>query len=87
MPNLDGMDRTELWTFFEDHKQGTHTISARLFPNRPRGYTVAARNLAHYACNKAVAMDCRARGDILGAGIYEGICERIYNDLPSFARW
>src|SRR5687768_3881619 len=49
-----------------------------LFPHRPRGYVVATSMLSHYASNKATAMECRLRGDVETALMYEGICERIY---------
>jgi hypothetical protein len=52
-----------------------------------KGYTRLAKQLAHYASNKATAMECRLRGDIQAAGIYEAICERIYTALPEDLRW
>jgi hypothetical protein len=63
------------------------TIAAAIFPERPRGYVSAATSLAHYASNKATAMECRTRGDIDTARMYETICERIYSSLPEYAKW
>lgn len=86
VPNLDeGLTREKLWEFFERHKWPLR--SSKLFPTRPPGYMAAERNLAHYACNKAVAMDCRERGDIQSAQLYEGIADRIYQQLPFYAKW
>lgn len=58
-----------------------------LFPGRPEGYVRAAKDVYHYASNKLTAMGCRARGDISAACMYEGICDRIYAQLPEYARW
>ena len=43
--------------------------------------------MKHYAANKATAMGLRLAGKIADAMTYEGICERLYNQLPEFARW
>lgn len=72
VPNLDGMNADELRAVYEANK-GT----------RPR----IRRDVAAYAINKAVAMDCRAAGKIQEAAMYEAICERIYNALPDGAKW
>jgi len=58
-----------------------------LFPRRPKGYVEATLNLRGYAVNKAVAMQCRERGDIEGARVYELMAEKIYRDLPDYAKW
>jgi len=58
-----------------------------MFPDRPRGYVAATRSLAHYAYNKSTAMRCRLKGDINAALNYEAICERIYDNLPDYAKW
>lgn len=58
-----------------------------LFPERPERYARATRQLAQYAVNKATAVGCRLRGESASALVYEGICERIFDTLPPFARW
>lgn len=85
--NLDGENEDDLMKFW--HLVSYHPIIAGriMFPTLPACYATAASALAAYAVNKATAMTCRARGDIQAAQIYEGICERIYADLPEFARW
>lgn len=60
-------------------------------PDELRAFALAilntAREIAAYADNKAVAMECRLRGDIPAALVYEKICDDIYARLPEFARW
>jgi hypothetical protein len=59
-----------------------------LFPDaKPRdGSFQAAVDLACYASNKATAIACRLRGDVNAALIYEGICDRLYAELPDWAK-
>jgi hypothetical protein len=87
VPNLDAMARLECFRFWSDNHMGRRNRAARFFPDKPRGYVRALRDLCNYASNKSAAMLCRERGDIAGAQIYESICERIYSGLPPFARW
>jgi hypothetical protein len=61
--------------------------AADLFDGRHVGYIRAAKSCANYASNKAAAIDCRLRGHINNALDYERICDRIYDELPAFARW
>lgn len=85
-PNLDAMDATDLWSFWAEHRHATKADALALFGRTGRGTRKAAASIAAYACNKSVAMQCRARGDIVGAQNYEAICDRIYKQLPSFAK-
>jgi len=63
-------------------------VSAKvLFPHKMKGYVSTTVNIGHYASNKATAMRCRKEGNIKSALIYEQICERVYNNLPTWARW
>jgi len=84
--NLDGEQHDSLVAFWN---WASHPVRAgrELFPSRPHHYVATTRNLAHYAINKATAMDCRSRGDVAAALIYEGICDRIYDRLPHYAQW
>lgn len=84
--NLDCMSPDELFEFWMCYKSGRNSART-LFPARPAGYVNATRRLANYASNKAVAMQCRLRGDIVAAQVYEIICDSIYDGLPAFARW
>jgi hypothetical protein len=85
VPNFDAMEPHELMAFWQAHQNGRRF--AELFPGRPAGTRRAVADLANYAANKATAIACRMRGDIQTALQYEDICDRIYNDLPAFARW
>lgn len=90
VPNLDAMEPDDLMEFWFLH-HGTHYSGGRnhrrLFPNGGKGTRKAAGDLAAYASNKATAMQCRLRGDIETALMYEGIADRIYARLPEFAKW
>jgi hypothetical protein len=43
--------------------------------------------LIHYARTKAGAMEDRLQGNIPSAMHLEGLCDRIYQQLPEKARW
>lgn len=85
VPNLDAEEATALLIFWNRHQGGRNARD--LFPEGGKGTLRATADLANYASNKATAMQCRRRGDITAALMYEDIADRIYNDLPSFARW
>lgn len=87
LDNLDnGYDADGLWALWEQHHRAPRRTAAAWFPDRPEGYVSAAHDIAAYCCNKSVAMKTRARGDVAAAQVYERICDRIYNELPCFAR-
>jgi hypothetical protein len=85
--NLDGIDKDELCDLHNRLQRQPIIEARKLFPARPRGYVAAARTMKHYAANKATAMGLRAEGKIAVALTYEAICERLYAELPDFARW
>lgn len=85
--NLDATDKDDLWTLHERLRKHLVAEARKLFPERPEGYLRAARTLKHYAANKATAMGLRLAGKIADALRYEAICERLYGELPDFARW
>jgi hypothetical protein len=84
---MESQDREALWTFWSKAHSHPKRIGMILFPTKPRGYITATMDIAHYACNLSVAIQCRLRGEIQAALIYEGICDNIYKILPPFARW
>lgn len=88
-PNLDAMSYEELRDFLQHVGIGPRPVEAarRLFPDRPRGYLVATRKLRSYGWNKVSAVGCRVRGDVEMAKTYEAICDRIYRELPDYARF
>lgn len=85
VPNLDAETPDNLMSFWNRHQSGR--MHRALFPWGGRGTKKAAGSLANYASNKATAMQCRLRGDIPAALMYEDICDRIYSELPEFAQW
>src|SRR5438552_9983155 len=85
--NLDSECEEDLWAFWKRTNRTRPIAFARqLFPNREKGYVRATKNLGHYAANKATAQQCRLEGNIETARSYETICDRIYTELPSFAK-
>lgn len=88
VPNLDAMEPDELMAFWKRYHRVGGKAARELFGDDigATGYVTAARNLAHYASNKATAIQCRLRGDITTAIMYERICDDIYARLPSFAK-
>lgn len=86
--NLDCCEPADLWALWKrTNSVRPISFAKQLFPLRPKGYVRATKDLGNYASNKAVAMDLRLKGQIQGALSYEAICERIYNQLPEYARW
>jgi hypothetical protein len=57
------------------------------FPDRPRGWIEATKDIANYCWNKLTAMRCRKEGHINRAMMYEEICDKIYKELPEYAKW
>ena len=84
--NLDGMDKSDLYVFITATRN-LRRAAKRMFPNQKLGVLQVIRDLNNYAWTKTMAMECRESGDCRRAGSYEGICERIYNSLPVYARW
>lgn len=91
MINLDGLciNPATYWAFWNEHKRATMESRIALFGEhaKDKGAAKATKAYANYAANKATAMECRLRGDIQGALMYERICDNIYNALPDFAKW
>ena len=85
IPNLDCMDIDELRRFW--NLSSTRSKARELFPTKPKHYTITAKDLGHYAANKATAMSCRLAGNIDTALMYERIADDIYRTLPYYARW
>ena len=85
-PNLDAQTDDFLWEFWNFARHST-LLARQLFPGRSKGHVQALGHLAGYAANKATAMNCRRKGDIRAAQVYESICDEIYARLPGWARW
>lgn len=87
VPNFDAMTPQDLLTFYEKYKSRNRALAELLVGDTRAGYLALCQGLANYASNKAAAMGCRKRGDIIGARIYEKVCDDIYDRLPEDLRW
>jgi hypothetical protein len=76
--NLD--DESEAREFIETHGTRKGRGLANSLGFHGKGATAAAGALSNYAWNKATACDCRLKGDIPAALVYEAICDRIYSE-------
>jgi len=85
--NLDTMTHDELTSFWFKYRTRSRKAAIELFPHKPKAYVKTANSLAVYAFNKATAITCREKGDILTAQVHEIICDQIYSDLPEWAKW
>lgn len=83
----NGDDADALMAFWSLAHDRSHGTAALIFPEKPKGYVRATKDLAHYAANKATAVRLRLEGKIDRALYYESIAERIYNNLPEYAKW
>lgn len=86
VPNLDCLETDDLRAFYGVFYRPIY-YGRRMFPHRPARYTRVTRDLAHYAMNKVTARNCRLRGQTVEAVQYDQICDRIYRELPDWARW
>jgi len=89
MLNLDCVSESELRELVAEIGQGVRPIRAarKVFGTSGDGRTQAIKNYRAYAWNKITAIVCRSEGKIDAALMYESICERIYKELPEFAKW
>lgn len=87
IPNLDAMTETDLMAFWSRYHRPTRKDAESLVGDRRRGFTIIAATLANYACNKAVAMQCRREGRIEAAMCYEYVCDLSYDRLPEDLKW
>jgi hypothetical protein len=86
--NLDAMSGDDLMAIWSKSNSVKPVSFAReLFPTKPKGYVRATKDLGNYASNKATAMQCRLAGNIQTAIMYEDIADRIYDNLPEYAKW
>lgn len=85
--NLDHFNHSNLMEFWFITNRLGWDMARYLFPERPKGYVSATRDLGHYAANKAAMMSCWNEGNITGSDCYEQICKNIWDRLPKYARW
>lgn len=87
IPNLDTMDDDALREFWITYDRAVPTRARQLVPDRRAGYVGVVRKLALYALNLHTARHCRTSGKIEEAQRYEAICQRLYSELPPWAKW
>lgn len=81
------MNPGELMAFWKRYTRPTRRDAEALVGDRRPGFTNVAAKLANYACNKAVAIGCRAKGDVAAAEVYEHSADLCYDGLPPDLRW
>jgi hypothetical protein len=81
------MSKDDLMSFWARYHRPSRKDAELLIGDRRKGFTTIASSLANYACNKAVAMSCRLKGDMQAAAIYETHCDMIYDRLPFDIKW
>jgi hypothetical protein len=84
IPNFDACTHDDLTAFWMNHQRGRNRKALGIVG--PNSVNLTA-TLAAYAINKATAMTCRLRGDIMAAMTYETICDNIYDRLPEDVKW
>jgi hypothetical protein len=88
--NPETMEKDDLMAFRQMTDGENPVVAARKFFGEPpyqHGYVRVFKDLGAYACNKAIALGLRSDGQIGNAQKYERICERIYRNLPAWAKW
>lgn len=89
VPNLDAMDLKELYDFAAYTRVFSRKKARVLFGDPlPAGHKRAFKDLKNYTWNIITAKSVRQRGEsVQTALMYEGIADRIYQGLPSWAKW
>lgn len=87
LSQLDSLDISDLHNFCVEHQHVTRAQATAFFPDKPKGYVRAAKDVVNYAWNRYTGMLLRLEGDVDTAFTFERISETIYADLPKFARF
>lgn len=83
---FDEMGADELMAFWKRYHRASRRDAAELCGGRFPGYTGVAAAAANYACNLAVAMRCRERGDGRGAEVYGAAARIALESIPERLR-
>lgn len=75
LDTLNRLNSQQLWDFWRKHRRGRRYLE--LFPSGGPGSKKITASLANYASNLAVSRECRDRGDLMGANMYNSIAGRI----------
>lgn len=75
MKLLSRMTRDELWDFWKTYGRPSRKQAQELLGRKYPGYTTEVASLASFACNRAVMLDCRKRGDKHATKVYRMAAE------------
>lgn len=85
--NLDNAIFDDLQLLIGGMTEQPTQYALQLFPEQPTGYVETAKLIALYATELLEARRYRAQGHVQDAIALEKKCQKIYNDLPEYARW
>lgn len=83
VPSFSKMTRDELMAFWSRYHRPSRKDAEALIGDRRPGYTNLAADFANLACNMAVVMGCKERGDANGVDVYGHsvrLCEKRITD-------
>jgi hypothetical protein len=83
---LQNLDTAELDVLLESLENDTTRASDLLFPERPSGYEAVLQNINEWAINRKVVLENHANGRSHVAVIFEKVCHRIWQQLPSYVQ-
>ena len=86
MPDFSAMSEDDLMSFWKRYHRPTRSDASEIVGDKRAGYTNVAARLACYACNLAVALRCRARGDEQTAVCYDHAARITFENLPADVR-
>jgi len=84
--DFTAMTEDELMAFWKRYHRASRRDAAELCGGRFPGYTNVAATAANYACNLAVAMSCRRRGDERAAQVYDHAAQIALEEIPTELR-
>ena len=87
VPDFKKMSQEELMAFWARYSRPSRKDAEALVGDRRPGFTNAASALANYACNMAVAMSCKDKGDATATACYEHAMRLSYERIPADLRW
>ena len=87
-PNIDGLHPQDIWELvMRIRGQSARRRAAREWFGGRRGAIAAVKEIEFYARLTFTARACRQRGEIQSALHYEECADRVYQDLPEWAKW
>ncbi len=83
---LQKLDAKELEVLLKALEKDTCLAGHALFPDQPPGYEAVLEAINQWAINRKIVLESRANGNAHIAHIFDKICYRIWQQLPSYAR-